>query len=130
MYRFVIDLKRIFSTTRVCTNILMAGLKNFGDAYLLDTTLWEWSRGPEFLLGSDDAGLRVGHTALLTRGKPTNDSSNDDATANTDSSTTTSSISSREPAAGDGGSEQMKVAFFGGQDGAGVRRQELALLSL
>ncbi|CAN0479414.1 unnamed protein product, partial [Ectocarpus sp. 12 AP-2014] len=40
-------------------------VKNFGDAYLLDTNLWEWTRGPEFLLGADEAGLRVGHTAVL-----------------------------------------------------------------
>ncbi|CAM9299880.1 unnamed protein product, partial [Ectocarpus sp. 13 AM-2016] len=42
-------------------------VKNFGDAYLLDTNLWEWTRGPEFLLGADEAGLRVGHTAVLAR---------------------------------------------------------------
>ncbi|CAM9790311.1 unnamed protein product [Ectocarpus sp. 4 AP-2014] len=84
------------------------GVKNFGDAYLLDTNLWEWTRGPELLLGADEAGLRVGHTAVLARCN-----SNSDATAATE-----------------GEGFEIKAAYFGGQDGDGVRRSELALLTL
>ena len=72
------------------------GVKNFGDAYLLDTRLWEWSRGPETLLGAEAAGLRVGHTAVLTRAKP--------------------NVASRggEEGGEGGGREQWKAAFFAG----------------
>lgn len=92
----------------------MTGVKNFGDAYLLDTRLWEWSRGPETLLGREEAGLRVGHTALLAR---------------------VAATAEREKEGLEGGGEggrtgELKAAFFGGQDGGGVRRSELALLSL
>lgn len=96
------------------------GVKNFGDAYLLDTTLWEWSRGPEFLLGADEAGLRVGHTALLARA-PHGD-------ANDGSHSGDAQEAAAEGA--DGGGGKMAVAMFGGQDGAGVRSSELALLPL
>lgn len=94
-------------------------MKNFGDAYLLDTTLWEWSRGPEFLLGADAGGLRVGHTALLARTPYDNNNNNND------------SREAQEVAGGaDGGRGKMAVAIFGGQDGAGVRRSDLAVLTL
>lgn len=104
------------------------GVKNFGDAYLLDTRLWEWSRGPESLLRSpcdgsgsdsgdsaeeeDDVALRVGHTALLSRNG--------------------NSVGSDGEGGVDGGDGERgwKVAFMGGQDGAGVRRSDLALLPL
>lgn len=92
--------------------IIISGLKNFGDAYLLDTNLWEWTRGPEFLLGADEAGLRVGHTAVLARCN-SNSGEGCDATAATE-----------------GEGFEMKAAYFGGQDGDGVRRSELALLTL
>lgn len=92
----------------------ISGVKNFGDAYLLDTNLWEWTRGPEFLLGADEAGLRVGHTALLARCNSDGGGGEGDATA----------------AATEGEGFEMKAAYFGGQDGDGVRRSELALLTL
>lgn len=94
------------------------GVKNFGDAYLLDTELWEWSRGPESLLGADAAGLRVGHTALLARVGGGSSSRGNDSGDGDD-----------EDAAADEG-VQMKAAFFGGQDGADVRHSDLALLAL
>ena len=87
-------------------------MKNFGDAYLLDTRLWEWSRGPETLLGTKDKGLRVGHTALLARGGQEDGEQEERGSGH------------------DGVTGGWKAAFFGGQDGEGVRRSELALLSL
>lgn len=92
------------------------GVKNYGDVFLLDTRLWEWSRGPEALLGTKDAGLRVGHTALLARG-----------------SRNGCEESKGQGGANSGGDEESYgwiVAFFGGQDGEGVRCSELALVSL
>lgn len=83
------------------------GVKNFGDCYLLDTQLWEWSRGPDSLLGEQATGLRVGHTAVLAR----------DGRGGVGESAGT-------------GSRGWQAAFFGGQDGAGVRGAELAALSL
>lgn len=97
------------------------GVKNFGDAYLLDTTLWEWSRGPEFMLGADEAGLRVGHTALLARAPHHDEHDGQDRDAGGEAA---------RAAAEDGGGVKMAVAIFGGQDGAGVRGSELALLPL
>ncbi|CAN0418613.1 unnamed protein product, partial [Ectocarpus sp. 8 AP-2014] len=71
-------------------------VKNFGDAYLLDTNLWEWTRGPEFLLGADEAGLRVGHTAVLAR-------CNSNSGGGCDATT----------AATEGEGFEMKAAYFG-----------------
>lgn len=76
-------------------------MKYYGDAYLLNTRLWEWSRGPEGALGTTaQEGYRVGHTMVL----------------------------SREKAGGDDGA--CRVSFFAGQDGFGVRRSELSELVL
>lgn len=83
------------------------GVQNYGDCYLLDTKLWEWSRGPDSLLGDGATALRVGHTSVLTR---------------------------RVGDEGEQGKEEREArwqsAFFGGQDGEGVRGAELAISSL
>lgn len=83
------------------------GVKNFGDAFLLDTKLWEWSRGPESLLGEKAAGLRVGHTAVLAGGG-----------------------GGKALRAAESEAAGWQLAFVGGQDGEGVRGSEVALLSL
>lgn len=89
-----------------------SGVKNFGDVFLLDTRLWEWSRGPEALLGTEDACFRVGHTAMLARGSGNESDGN------------------KGQRCGDNESFGWIVAFFGGQDGKGVRCSDLALVSL
>lgn len=105
-----------------------AGVKNFGDAYLLDTTLWEWSRGPEFLLGTGEAGLRVGHTALLARAPHDNNDDDGNDSHGRDAEAAAAAGAEAEAEAGSG--DKMTMAMFGGQDGAGVRSSELALLLL